>query len=44
MSRPGLYLLVFFCLLNSCSASHEASEDNLALKKIADAVAAPKQN
>ena len=36
--RTGLYIMVFFCLLNSCSASEEASKAAKELKRIADAV------
>jgi hypothetical protein len=36
VERPGLYVMVFFCLLNSCSASDSAREAKQELKRIAD--------
>lgn len=38
VSRPGLYIMVFFCLLNSCSADEHATKAAKELKRIADAV------
>lgn len=40
--RTGLYIMVFFCLLNSCSASENAEKAAKELKRIADAVIAQK--
>jgi hypothetical protein len=40
--RTGLYVMVFFCLLNSCSASTDAKRAADELKRIADAVIAQK--
>lgn len=38
VERPGLYVMVFLTMLNSCDASDEASKANRELKRIADAV------
>lgn len=38
VERPGLYVMVFFCMLHSCSASDNAREAKQELKRIADAV------
>jgi hypothetical protein len=35
-SRPGLYVIVFFCLLNSCDAARHSRNAADALEKIAD--------
>jgi hypothetical protein len=37
-SRPGLYVLVFLILLNSCDAADKANQSVNALKRIADSV------
>ena len=33
MSRPGLYVMMFFCLLHSCAASDQSSDALKILKK-----------
>lgn len=35
--RPGLYVMVFIAMLNSCDANDNARRANEALKKIAEA-------
>jgi hypothetical protein len=39
-SRPGLYVMVFLALMNSCDAATEARRAGEALKRIADTVSA----
>lgn len=39
--RPGLYIMVFFILLNSCSASYDASEAHKHAHAIAKKVGLP---
>jgi len=38
VERPGLYIMVFFTLLNSCAAESVATKHNDELRRIADAV------
>lgn len=42
--RPGLYIMVFFILLNSCSAAHDAQEAHEHAHAIAKKVGVPAED
>lgn len=43
MERPGLYIMVFIILVNSCDTNHEAAEAHRLVKDIAESCAPERQ-